>query len=84
MKIYKVNSEDEYLELMFLFDNRGYLWASGSRATNKPEYWEEHNGDFVVSVENNRIRKGSLSDYLNDLETNKLYHFEDLYYLNEN
>lgn len=39
MKIYHVETREDYDDLMIKLEGQGYKWCSGDKPTGKPEYW---------------------------------------------
>ena len=64
IKIYHVETQEDYNDLMIKLENEGYRWMSGDKPTTKPQYWNEMKENTVVSLngfKKHRITKGSVS-----------------------
>lgn len=48
IKIYHVETQEDYDDLMIKLEEQGYKWISGNKPTNKPEYWSEHKENTTV------------------------------------
>lgn len=65
IKIYHVETQEDYDDLMVKLEEQGYKWISGDKPTNKPEYWGDRKENTTVLLngfQNYRMTRGAL-DY---------------------
>lgn len=64
IKIYHVETQEDYDDLMIKLEEQGYKWISGNKPTNKPEYWSRHKENTTVLLnrfQNYRMTRGVLN-----------------------
>ena len=62
MKIYHVETQQAYDELMSELEEKGYKWLSGYKPTSK-NYWSEDNEDTCITISGKKITFDSIEWY---------------------
>jgi len=63
VKIYHVETQEDYDHLMIELEKQGYEWINGDRPTSKSKYWGQREEDTIIFLndwKDKRIAKGSL------------------------
>lgn len=64
IKIYHVETQEDYDDLMIKLEGQGYKWFSGDIPTIKPQYWDKQREDTAIvlnSFDEHHITRGSIS-----------------------
>lgn len=63
MKVYHVETQEDYDDLMIKLENEGCMWASGDKPTSK-DYWRVYTDETVIYLGESREGEMTRSDLL--------------------
>lgn len=64
MKVYHVETQEDYDDLMIKLEEQGYKWMSGDKPTIKPQYWDKQRENTAIVLDGfdeHHITRGSIS-----------------------